>query len=809
MSDGNNQVIYKQLLDRHGSVEIPMIQRDFAQGRTSAGDVRDEFLGALEKALLEEDFSKLPLNLDFVYGSIEGEQDTEIFAPLDGQQRLTTLFLLHWYFAWCDERHADFVDMFVNDDRSRFTYRVRPSSTEFFDELVGYVPDVNPTEIKLNLSKMIADQPWYFRSWRYDPTIQSALTMLDSIHQRFSTSSGLFARMIDEVNPAITFQLLPLKDFGLSDDLYIKMNARGVPLTPFENFKARYGAILKEQFGGHTRSIGDNEYSIKDFVARRVDTAWTDLFWNQTVDGGNRAAEVDVAIFNLFRAVALVTRDPESDNCVEDARLLMRGRPGYTVFNRKGWLDEAFTSTLIPLMETWCGDNNTFEPLLPSDEYFDEVRILKKLTSSSETLEVTEAVQFLAYAEFIKQNEGNIDANSFQEWMRVVRNLVINSDVDRFERLPNGFKAVVQLIPKATEVLPYLSTLTSESRSFGFTKQQFAEEILKAKLILSHDCWRVLIDRAEGHGYFRGQIGFLLYFCEATETAEANAVKDWPGELHEKLQESFLEFLVKSEAMFVSSGLSDIGDYRWQRALLTIGDYFFLSSNRRNHCYLVDSSTEVQSWKRLLRGGTEQEVEGRDYLHDLLFALKTDLPFPEQLDQLIERAKDLQPWEHELVQTPAAFEYCQRNSAIRFDSETSVYLLKTTQMNGTHAELFTFCLHENKLKPLDAQGGLAPLSLEYISVKGKEFSPRVQLTWSHADTDLTFDLEWRFDEFYLEIDEELLLEMPDVSTSLRDDVGFESIEGRLRTRASSDTVLALIERLRVDLAEFSGDNANA
>ena len=82
-------------------------------------------------------------------------------------------------------------------------------------------------------------------------------------------------------------------------------------------------------------------------------------------------------------------------------------------------------------------------------------------------------------------------------------------------------------------------------------------------------------------------------------------------------------------------------------------------------------------------------------------------------------------------------------------------------------------------------------------------------TWSHADTDLTFDLEWRFDEFYLEIDEELLLEMPDVSTSLRDDVGFESIEGRLRTRASSDTVLALIERLRVDLAEFSGDNANA
>ena len=239
------------------------------------------------------------------------------------------------------------------------------------------------------------------------------------------------------------------------------------------------------------------------------------------------------------------------------------------------------------------------------------------------------------------------------------------------------------------------------------------------------------------------------------------------------------------------------------------GDYFFLSSNRRNHCYLVDSSTEVQSWKRLLRGGTEQEIEGRDYLHDLLIAIYADQPYPEQLDQLIEDAKDLELWREELVRTPAAFEYCQRNSAIRFDSEFSVYLLKTTQMNGTHAELFTFCLHENKLKPLDAHGGLAPLSLEYISVKGKEFSPGVQLTWSYADTDLIFDLEWRLDQFYLEIDEELLLEMPDVSTSLRDDVGFRSIEGRLRTRASSDAIVALIERLRVDLVEFSGDSADA
>ena len=47
----------------------------------------------------------------------------------------------------------------------------------------------------------------------------------------------------------ITFQLLKLDEFGLSDDLYIKMNARGKPLTNFETFKARFGQDLEALFG--------------------------------------------------------------------------------------------------------------------------------------------------------------------------------------------------------------------------------------------------------------------------------------------------------------------------------------------------------------------------------------------------------------------------------------------------------------------------------------------------------------------------------------------------------------------------------
>jgi len=101
MSEVKPPIAFCQLI-RKQRIEVPLIQRDYAQGREAQKDVRDDFLGALHEALaLPAGDKKLPLNLDFVYGSMEAD-DMSRFLPLDGQQRLTTLFLLHWHLAWCD-----------------------------------------------------------------------------------------------------------------------------------------------------------------------------------------------------------------------------------------------------------------------------------------------------------------------------------------------------------------------------------------------------------------------------------------------------------------------------------------------------------------------------------------------------------------------------------------------------------------------------------------------------------------------------------------------------------------------------------
>ena len=75
-------------------IEIPIIQRDYAQGRLGKEYLRNNSLGNLKQAL-DYQLPESALKLDFVYGS----EDEGKLSPLDGQQRLTTLWLLHWYVA--------------------------------------------------------------------------------------------------------------------------------------------------------------------------------------------------------------------------------------------------------------------------------------------------------------------------------------------------------------------------------------------------------------------------------------------------------------------------------------------------------------------------------------------------------------------------------------------------------------------------------------------------------------------------------------------------------------------------------------
>ncbi|MEX2441961.1 MAG: DUF262 domain-containing protein [Alkalispirochaeta sp.] len=794
MSFGS-QINYKQLLERHQHIRVPMIQRDYAQGRPAEIEVREEFLRTLKDALHKPaDDASLPLNLDFIYGSVEGDAQTR-FLPLDGQQRLTTLFLLHWYLAWKDDAWAAFEQLFLSNGHSRFAYSVRPSSNEFFDQLVIYRPGTSPEEVS-SLAGMIADQPWYFRSWRLDPTIQAVLHMLDAIHAEFGESEGLFERLLDEDQPAVTFQLLDLENFGLSDDLYIKMNARGKPLTAFETFKARYEQELASQLQGETFSIGDQTFDGANYVARRMDTTWADLFWKHRSRGKD---QYDDAFMNMFRAVALITRSPESPQYLRDFGKLRTADhpPSYTDFHSCGWLDEEFTRTLMCLLDSWCANGGELNQLLPNARYLCEEALFRKIVTNGANLSYTDLVQFTAYAQFIVEHQGSIGAGTFQEWMRVIQNLAVNTGYNRPADFQRSVRGLAALLGHSDNILTHFAQ--AEKPATGFSEPQIAEEKLKTQLILAHDGWRAHIDRAEEHEYFRGQIGFLLDFADIAERSTESKLHEWNASEHIDLQATLAENTKLAEAMFSADGLNDSASHRWQRALLCLGDYLLPSG--RNRSFLVNPVTEEASWKRLLSGSGDRAAAARRILKGLFGKLSPEMDMVEQLEGIIEAADDLDPWRDAIVRCPAALDYCKRSS-IRVDDYGTIYLLKRSQMNGAHAELFTFCLYQ-ELRSEAAKGDMAPLNLmDYYVATETAIEPGIRIDWS-GDSEPYFELEGSKDGFVLYRILYNHKKRPALAEFLAEKAGFTFTDTRIERKCSHADVRNVIDELRNALAEFA------
>lgn len=240
-------------------VEIPLIQRDFAQGRKSleVDRIRRDFLQELSSAVR----GNKNLELDFIYGIQEGDR----FAPLDGQQRLTTLFLLHWMVA--TRRGA----LGGSQPWTNFSYATRPSARIFSERIIAN-PAPKDTQ---GLDAWIQDQPWHLHTWRFDPTVRSMLVMIRSLEAALEECDweDAWQRLANRDAPAVSFYVMPLQDDISGDDLYIKMNSRGKPLTDFENFKARFEKAL-----GNSPLSRRAATSATSFE-RKIDGDWTETLW--------------------------------------------------------------------------------------------------------------------------------------------------------------------------------------------------------------------------------------------------------------------------------------------------------------------------------------------------------------------------------------------------------------------------------------------------------------------------------------------------------------------------------------------------
>lgn len=305
-------------------ITIPIIQRDYAQGRMDAevSRIRARFLESLHQAITSD-----PITLDFVYGDINEEG---VMTPLDGQQRLTALFLLHWFVAKKENIDASEYLFLEN-----FSYETRYSARDFCSYLIRFKPSFNK-----KLSEEIIDQAWFPLDWKKDPTISSMLVMLDAIQDEFAETQGIWDRLKDK---AITFYFLPIKDMGLTDELYIKMNSRGKPLTQFEHFKAELERELKKI-----------DEQLAKRIIKKIDLDWTDMLWQYRGDDN----VIDDEFLRYFRFICDIicyenggTTQGKSNNEFDLLKEYFSGQNKNALVNIK---------TLEDYFDCWCsfkGDN--------------------------------------------------------------------------------------------------------------------------------------------------------------------------------------------------------------------------------------------------------------------------------------------------------------------------------------------------------------------------------------------------------------------------------------------------------------------
>ena len=589
------KLTFWQLINKVNIV-IPIIQRSYAQGRESQQKVRDNFLGALYNALTKE--PEKSVELDFVYGS---EKKDTTYQPLDGQQRLTTLFLLHWYIAAKEEK----ADVLKSKLENKFKYETRVSSREFCDGLIekGIIykellpPDTDDKKQSKNneLSKTIRDSKWFFSSWEQDPTISAMLVMLDAIHCKFKGENGLWEKIIDEEKPRITFFNILLEKFGLSDDLYIKMNARGKPLTVFENFKSQFEKYIE-------KNELDKNIRTDESFAHRIDTVWTELFWQYRVKQKDGSYNIDNKFINFIAGTAInyyaenkeIAENKENmenvkkelhdkggsntDNAVKTELIIQKlnrladypeeaAPEDFSTKKAVKYLTDCFNkyseksggkyiyTELKPNLNLW----NYFNDSIFKD--FIDFSGKKDSPNNKPNPRYKPRVLFFAQTIYLLKLENrNVDEEAFSDWMRVVRNIVENNDIDH----PASFISAIDLVKEISKGCHDIYTYLAENEiSSNTAKDQVKEEIEKAKIITANKENKKIIHNTEDTDICKGKIDIALY-CIDYDIYKNPDVSRFDPKRFEKIYNVIKKY---------SSEENVNNDFR--RAFFTIGDNDF------------------------------------------------------------------------------------------------------------------------------------------------------------------------------------------------------------------------------------------
>lgn len=675
------------LLSRY-RVVIPGIQRHYVQGANNpkAESVRKQFIKEIFTAIEKK---QNEFNLHFIYGPINTNGE-DSFVPVDGQQRLTTLWLIARYAAEKAEPsdRKDLLSLL-----SRFTYEDRINAKRFCQALTC---EDSRWDITQDPNPDILCQDWFVDYWKEDETVASMIRMLSTIYEEWNKHQDSITAedILEAIASKIRFNL-KIDAFG--DDIYMKMNARGLQLTQWENFKGKFSEDLcedkKEWWVKEMEELSNRFFTCSDEQHELPDNAFFALYARimayeakkTGVDCGNGIKELAAYTHNTWSQIELPFV-PYSD---------------FSGITNNESIASTVAATCVKMIKTVL---DRYQEIVP---YFGDRTIFETFfhPKNKNDLDFT-----LCCYEYFKKFD-NIETKDFLKALRLMWNILENVQDNRVELV----KKIIDLEDKTLYSRQIKKIIGSNA------PEQAEEEAEKAiqmhyndksmpndwneEKLGSWSNWNDAIEKAEEYAFFHGSIRFLY-------EKNSNGKTTW---------ENFATKLSNCMDLFVSEGLSEDKKVKANQVLIS-------------HCEdwkklirkpVFDAKNE--SWKQVLTDSSLSEC-----VNGLLLSPNEIV---DNHNEIIQILIDDTIWKNLIKETPG-YELEWKANSLSLWLNRYLYLTLKLKRNNREDILDAF-INESKVT-FDA-----PEEKRYRTIKGKNYYFAVPMWFTYKYKGKEYHFAWQ------------------------------------------------------------------
>lgn len=613
-----------KLFSKDNVVIIPDLQRDYCWGtKKNEKDLVRDFVRGIKNN------SKSELSLGLIYGY---EAPIGHIQLCDGQQRITTLFLLLGLIN--KKSNNAFQNQLISifelkeDDKDPYLqYSIRESSLYFLSDLVcNFFIAINDLKIS-----EIKSQPWYFKDYNLDPSIQSMLSALITIEEEIKNTNAL--ELGECIINRLSFIYYDMGTRANGEETFVVINTTGEPLTSTENLKPLYIDAQKLE----NRITCSEKWE-----------EWETWFWKKRLRFGKKENDTaDNGFTEFLRWITILnTKDNEIFKRIQES--------GYFDFDIKFEISEIvkYFEIIVFLFEESKMFNENLEWLSPEKNN-------KTNNSNSQIV----WFKLLPVIEYVKKfGPGKI------------RNIIrIETFFKNLSRIDNVSKAVGVLLPEAIKII---NEMTSDDIAEIIYLKNISSQILteeekiKFNIYLANKEKRIEIEeafwKAEEHSILKGEILCLINWSTTNDIFDFYLFKEFY---------KVFCYLFHDELNYDELDVT-------RRALLTrdLKDYprIFKGYTNNSFCW------EYSDWQVLIK---DNEDKFGEFLRELVNASNIDL----ELKKMIDRNSPNKEWD-EFVKIPQLLEYCTQKN-IQYDSVKGWLLVHGQKTSGSYANLKSYRMY--------------------------------------------------------------------------------------------------------------------